>query len=292
MFEAEQTNQDAAPEDTQGAGQSEVSNEAPQGDESILNSDSGEEGQQQIEEENDEIEVDGKKFALPKSAAEKLQAERMMQADYTRKTQELAEQRRTSEASIQKQRQEQQQYITEIAKVVSIDDQLAELSKIDLSQYVDSDPVGVQRIMLQKQALEGQRNQAVNALEQKRQQNALNEQQAFAKQVQEAEAYFSREISGWKPERSNQLKDYAVAKGIPAEAAARFALMHPAFAKILHESELYNQIAKKPVSAAAPAPQAKPAAKVGGNATVKKDPTKMSDAEFAEYRRRTSQRRK
>jgi len=290
MFDEVQTNQDAAPDNTQAAGQSEVSNEAPQDDESLLSSDSG--NAEQSEEENDELEVDGKKFALPKSAAEKLKAERMMHGDYTRKTQELAEQRRTFEAEAQRHRQEQQQYIADYAKVVAIDDQLAELNKIDLAQYIDSDPSGVQRIMLQKQALQAKRDEAVNALEHKRHQNALNEQQSLAKQVQDAEAYFAREISGWSPDRSNQLRAYGVAEGIPAEVIAQTALKHPAFAKLLHKAQLYDQIAKKPTPAAPPTPQAKPAAKVGNNATVKKDPSKMTDAEFAEYRRRTSQNRR
>src|SRR5689334_7489204 len=74
--------------------------------------DTGEDSQEQTEaEEFGEIEVDGKKIELPKSAAEKLQAERMMHANYTQKTQALAEERRAFEAQSSEQQKQQQEYV-------------------------------------------------------------------------------------------------------------------------------------------------------------------------------------
>lgn len=288
-----QTNQDAALINDD-AGQSEVSHEALQDDESFLDQDSGDQQDQQ-EEESDEIDVDGKKFALPKSAAEKLKAERMMHSDYTQKTQTVAEERRQVAAEreqVHKRHQESQQYITEVARVVAIDEQLAEYNKVDWQGLIDQAPTEAMKYQQQMRVLEGKRNDAITALNQKRQQNALSEQQEIAKQKQEAEAYFAREIKGWSAARSDELMKYGVAEGIPGSGITQAVLKHPALAKILNKAALYDQIAKKQAPAGDPPPQAKPAAKVGGNASVKKDPSRMTDAEFDAYRRRISSNRR
>ena len=49
-------------------------------------------------EEEEELDIDGNPLKVPKSLAEKLRARMMMQADYTQKTQTLAEQRKVLEA--------------------------------------------------------------------------------------------------------------------------------------------------------------------------------------------------
>lgn len=251
--------------------------------------------QGQAAEEEEEVEVGDHKLALPKSIAEKLKAERLMHADYTQKTQQVAEQRKQVEAQAEdvvRQRQEQHQYIQEVAKVVAIDDQLAQYQALDWQALIASDPVQAMQLQQQQKALEGARHNAIQAVTQKQQQVALNEQQAIAKQVQEASAYFEREIKGWSPERSNALLKFGTDAGIPAQVLSQAVLRHPALAKILHQAELYDQLSKKQTPKPPAVPAAKPAIRVGSNATVKKDPTKMNDTEFAAWRKSTSQRKK
>ena len=249
-------------------------------------------------EEQSEVEVDGKKYALPKSAAEKIKAERMMQADYTRKTQEVAEHRKSLEsevANFQKQRQDHEKYVNEIAEVVSIDKQLDAYSKLDWQGLIDQDQGLALKYQQNMRDLERLRMDKLGVLQERQRQLAMEEQQVTAKQYQDANAYFSREIQGWSDERSDQLMKYGVAEGVPGSAITQFALKHPAVAKILHKAELYDQIVKKQQASSTPKPEvvkAVPAAKVGGNANVKKDPAKMSDTEYAAYRRRIQSNRK
>src|SRR4051812_9326565 len=71
---------------------------------------------------DEEIEIGERKFALPKSAAEKLKAERLMHADYTKKTQEVAEQRKAVEArqaDVERHATEAQEYLDEIGEIRS-----------------------------------------------------------------------------------------------------------------------------------------------------------------------------
>ncbi|CUI03883.1 Adenylyl cyclase [Janthinobacterium sp. CG23_2] len=237
------------------------------------------------EEDDEEVEVGGRKFALPKSAAETLAKERLMQADYTRKTQEVAETRKQIEAraaQVESQAREHQQYIGEIAKVQSIDERLTQFAQLDWDAAIDNDPVQAMKWQQEHRALQLARDQAVSAITQKQQQFALNEQQVTAKQVQDASAYFQREIPGWTAERDNQVAKFAVDEGIPAQALAAVILKHPQFAKIIHKAELYAQMEKKQTAKPkTPTPPPAPVTRVSSSrATAAKDPDKLSPEEW------------
>ena len=72
------------------------------------------------EDDSEELEHDGQKYKLPKALKPLL----MMQADYTQKTQALAEQRKAFEAEAAQKQQLMQQNIQEVAQIVNIDQQL------------------------------------------------------------------------------------------------------------------------------------------------------------------------
>lgn len=238
-------------------------------------------------EEDEEVEIGDKKYALPKSAAEKLKSERMMNADYTRKTQELADQRKTFETEQNQGREAmkaQRQLVTDLAKVTAIDDQLSELRKIDLSQHVDSDPVGVQRVMLQIQQLEARRNTAAQEVAQKQQQYDLEKQQGIAKQIQELNGYVAREIPGWSQERDNQIGDYAAAQGLKGEEYLKAVIRNPAFVKILDKAEKYDRLEKSRSAKPAPAPAPAPVTRVTAAKPAAKSPNSMSTDEWMAHR--------
>ncbi len=298
MFEASQTNQDAAPA-VAGDGQSEVSTQdrstAQDTDDSFFSSDSPDQDEQT--EELAELEVDGKKFQLSKAAVEKLQAERMMHADYTQKTQTAAAERQqlaTQREQFTQYQQQHQVYLADYAKVVAIDDQLAQFSKLDWSQIIAEDPQYAMQLNHTKEQLQQSRQAAVQAVSQKQQQFALQTQQETAKQVQDANAYLQSAITGFNKERSDQLFNYGVASGIDGNALTQAILRSPAIGVAIHKAELYDALLKKSApKAAAPAAAAKPVPQVSGSAKVGKDifDPNISAKEFAERRRKFSQRK-
>lgn len=242
--------------------------------------------QEQIE-DDEEIEIGERKFALPKSAAETLKSERMMQADYTRKTQEVAETRKAVEAEradVARQAKTQGEYVKEMASVVAIEEQLAQYANLDWQQIIDSDPVQAMQLQQQQRALEGKRQEAQTNLAQKQQQIALDKQQSFAKQVQDAEAYMKREIPGFATGRNDELAKYAAKLGMSADATARAVIKNPVIAVALHKAELYDKLISKQAPKSPPVAAAAPAIKVGSKANVQKDPANMTDKEFAAWR--------
>lgn len=281
--------QPAALPDSEAAGNTAAEGKNLAGDDHVDEVDPDAVSQEEAEEGDDELDVDGKKFAMPKSVVAKLKAERLMQADYTQKTQVLAEDRKGFAAEREQHQRHQveaQQYIGDLAKVVSIDEQLAQYSALDWSTLIDQDPQGAMKLQQQQKALEAQRHQATQAITQKQQQNALNEQQEIAKQIQEADAYFKREIPGWTNERSNRVQQYAIEQGLPANALFQAVIRQPALAKILHKAELFDQLEKKQ-SAAKPKPavQEKPVTRITATrASAQRDPEKMNMDEWAKWR--------
>lgn len=283
---ADQLDSDAA-----AAAAEEHDQQAEQNDQLAYDADS----QEQTEEE-DEIEIDGKKFALPKSAAAKLQSERLMHKDYTQKTQAVAERDRgltAREQEINQRAEQQQQYIKEIARVHALDDALEQYKQVDWDALSDQDPVAAQKLSFQLQKLQQQRAEAQAAVTQKQTEHALAEERAFATQLQEADAYVQREIPGWTQERAKAVNDFALGQGVKLDQSfARLLIQQPALIKLLDKAEKFDQLVKKqttkPQAPAAPPP---PVQRVGAaRAAAKLDPAKMTDAQW--YAAQKEQRRK
>jgi len=259
-----------------------------------LDHDNSDSTEQVDSEEEDEIEIDGRKFALPKSAAEKLKAERLMQADYTRKTQEVAEQRKAIEAqaaAVKQQAEIHQQFVAEIAEVVSIDKQLQQYANVDWNRLSDEDPVQAMKLDRQMRELQHQRMQLAQNLTQKQQQQALARQQETAKSIQEGLAVLERDIKGWSPEVAKQVVNYAV-QTLGAKQETVAGITDPGLIKAIHKAQLYDQLVAKQVTKPKPEAQEKPVTRISNSkAGVQKDPEKMSPDDWLKWRNAQLKRR-
>ncbi len=120
----------------------------------------GGEGQEQAD-ETDEVELDGKKFRIPKAVRPAV----MMHADYTRKTQELAEQRKAWEAEQTKQAEFMEVHSKDLGQLYSLDSQLAQYQNLDWGQLWQDDPVRAGQLTSQHQQLQANRQTLVGKLQ-------------------------------------------------------------------------------------------------------------------------------
>ena len=210
-----------------------------------------------------------------------------MQKDYTVKTQSLAEQRKAFEA----QAQFQQQHIQEFAKVVALNESIAEFEKIDWNALGQEDPLKAQQLFFHKSSLESQRNQLAQTISQKNQQLALEKQQEFAKRIEESESVLKRDIKEWSPELESKLLTFASSNyGVDAEDF-KSSKVNPSTMKLLYDAYIGKQIIQKQTAKPKPA-AAKPVTTLSAKGTkVNKDPSAMSDSEFAAWRRGQIKRR-
>lgn len=160
-------------------------------------------------EEEDELDIGGHKLKLPKSVAERLNAERLMQSDYTKKTQELAEQRKAFEAERQAVTQADEQELTARGNLTLINQQIAQYSKVDWNNWHDQDPFAAQKAFQQFQFLKDAKNETTNYLSALRQQRATQEQQDSAKRMEEGRSTLVKAIPEWSPAYSAKLFDDA-----------------------------------------------------------------------------------
>lgn len=194
-----------------------------------------------------EIEVDGQSYKVPEALKDKI----MLQADYTRKTQEVAEQRKQVE-QMQSQLQEQarlaQENIAEIAQLTALDNQLQAFQQVDWNSLYDSDPAEFVRLKEARRDLIDQRTGLANQIGAKQQQQYAAQQQLYSQAVEEGKKVLAREIPNWNPDLAKSLNALAVEKyGFTPEEVGQ--VIDPRVVKLLHDAYRFNkQQSTKPLT--------------------------------------------
>jgi hypothetical protein len=197
------------------------------------------------EEELAEIEADGKKYQVPAALRDKF----LMQADYTKKTQTLAEERRQLEQAnkdFQAQQQALQNHVGEVSKLVNLDEQMAWYDKVDWIALNKQDPVKCQELQIQRGMLERQRNELGVKLANEWQTRVTHEQQEIAKRYEQGLAVISKAIPDWSQSYADELTNYAVKNyGASKEQLREVQLIHPGLVVVLHKAYKLDQILAK-----------------------------------------------
>lgn len=256
----------------------------PQVDESEaegLDSEHPEEEDEDLEEELDGLKVRGKKEAI-----ERLKAERLMQADYTRKTQEVAEQRKAIQAErerVEQTRAFEQQNLDIVADIRAMDREMAQLQQVNLHQLSDQDPVQAQKLMVRLQQLQSIRGQAANALAQRQAQFQQWSQHEAARQLEEGRQVLQREIPGWGPDLAAKLVEYGKSRGYTEAQLGN--VTTPNFVIDLYRSFQFDEARKKATQRPKQV-QEKPVTRVQASSKSRGvvDPDKLSTDEWMKWR--------
>lgn len=228
------------------------------------------------EEETTEIIKDGKAYKVPAA----LKDEILMHADYTRKTQEVAELRKTVEATLQQVQQVTQLEQQAAIAIGTIDAQIADFNTIDWDAWEDTDPIAAQRAWRQFGQLKESRGAALNQYQQAQQQRTFVQQQETAKLIEQGQRELAASIPEWGPEKATALLTHAnKAYGFAPEELN--GITDPRMIKVLNDAFQFRQASKtQQVVKKVETQQAfKPAAKV---ATGKSPPRGLDDRLSAE----------
>lgn len=251
-----------------------------------------EEGDEPSEDDSEETEYEGKRYKLPKELKDAL----LRQADYTRKTQEVAEQRKQIEqaqAALRQQAEAQKALVKDYAKVESIAERIEAYDKVDWQTLSQSDPGAAQQHWIQYQTLKDQQSKLVAEIQAKEQARSLEAQQEIAKQIQQGQEVLARDIKGWGPELASKVSKFAMDNyGVTQQELGQ--IVDPRIIKLLHdamtfrETQKVTQVAKKAAEVAA----VKPVKSLGTRSSAAKDPSKMNMDEWMKWRNeQVSQRR-
>ena len=231
--------------------------------------------------EFEEVEYEGKRYALPKELKDAI----LRQSDYTRKTQELAQQREQSAAEIAAEKariEADRANFQAAARLVALDDRLQQFANVDWQALSQSDPVAAQQQFFQYQQLKDARGGLVAQIQQHESQRALQEREATARAMQQANEVLGREIKGWSPEVAKELR--AVAKSLGADDKSVDSIREPWIVKALYAQKVLSEMTAKAQAKPPPPPATVVKTVTGGAQRAAVDPDKMTPEQFAKWR--------
>ena len=210
-----------------------------------------------------ELEVDGEVHTLPAA----LKGAFLRQADYTRKTQELAEHRRALEAERQglaAHREALSGASSDRSHLAALDSQLAAYGDLDWRALAQADPQRAQVLWAQFQQTEALRDRYAEAISHHEAHGQVQAAREAAERMAETGRTLGREIEGWSPEVAAKLVDYAQAFGVSLEELSQAA--DPRLWKLLHKGYQADQAARQETTAdaASRAQSVRPAVTVSG----------------------------
>lgn len=219
-----------------------------------------------------EVEYEGETFKVPA----KLKDAVLRQADYTKKTTEVANQRR----EVEQQRElvaAASRSVENVAALTVIDQQIKQLQQLDITDW-SQDQVNAAELRLlglQRQA-ENLTSQITEAQTQQEQHEAAE----MAKQREAAIAEASKSIPKFTDERRTELETLAVELGIDADAIK--SITTAAEYKVLHYADIGRKFAQRQSQAAKmkAAQAGNPSARVGGVAQAGKPAEEMTMDEY------------
>lgn len=230
------------------------------------NADDDPEGGEDDPDAEDEVDLDGDKLVVPKAIAAKLKALQegnLRHADYTRKTQEIADTRKDYEgrlAVVQKTAVQQQEFVQDIAALGALNAKLEPYKAVtDWPAYLRTGGPEAQAHYAEFTALQQEQRSFAQNLTGKIQQREAEEQRETAKQIEAGRAEIAKHITGYSPETLSKLEQFAAPFGFSSDEI-RQAEADPRSIRILHLAHLGQQALdqKKRTSTIAAAQKTKP----------------------------------
>lgn len=151
----------------------------------------------------EDVEIGGKTYKVPKDAA-------LRQADYTRKTMELAEQRKAVQAMLERVQTVSREETNALAQVAVIDSQLAQYENIDWAAWQAQNPNDALAHRIQFMELQQARAAAVDGYTKAQNEARSIAQRETARRLEEGSKVLAEKIPEWGPDKARALRDFAI----------------------------------------------------------------------------------
>ena len=238
------------------------------------------------EDDLEEFDWEGKKIKGPKGLKDGV----LRQADYTRKTQEIAETRRQLEERaqhIEQQTKAGEDEMNARAALISIDSDLKSYENVDWDAWEAQDLFAAQAGFRKFQQLQQARGQVANVLGERQKARTETAQQETAKRLQETRQFAETKIKGWSPDVDAKITEFAT-KELGFDWNTLKSAYTPAVYKALHLAWLGHQAINTKTAPTTPKPTVTEPLRVvaaKANPPAKRDLAAMSMDEFVAARR-------
>ena len=225
-----------------------------------------------------DIEHDGRTYRVPAALKDSF----LRNADYTQKTQTLAQERRALETRDAAARQ----HVREYARLIALNDQIQAYETVDWASFQQADPQGAQQQWRNLALLKEKRAGIAEDFQHREQLRALDQQRERARQVEEGHAVLARELPEWTQDMARKIVDFGANKyGFTADEIA--GIVDPRMVCVLHDAMCRHHDGAKQAKIAEieAAQKIRPAQELrAGGATTPRDPSKMSIAQYHAWR--------
>lgn len=236
------------------------------------------------DDDSEEVEYEDKKFRAPKGIKEAL----LRQADYTQKTQALAQSRKEFEASRDTSLANDKAYIDALATVRAYDAHLEQYKDVNWAALEQTDPAAAAQHWRIFQQLEKQRADAQKGVDGAKQRIETDVQTSRSKRADEVRAQLPKIIPNWSPELDSQIATYGAKQGYSSAELVEATLHNPVAASILHKAMQWDEHVSKTAKAKVATKQAaaQPAKEVNASPArvAPRDPSRMSQAAYVKWR--------
>jgi len=213
------------------------------------------------EPETAEVELNGEKYKVPAALKDAF----LMQADYTRKTQAVAETRKIAEAKLAEAESVfnvSNEVLEARAALLNVSNGLNQFQNVDWAKLEAEDPIGAMSAWRQYQQLEKARGEITGFLNEEQSKRAATAEQEAANRLRETAEFARTKIPGWSPEVDAKVTAFAEAElGFTRDTLK--SAYSPSVYKALHLAWLGHQsLQKQNAQPKAPAAPTKPLGKV------------------------------
>lgn len=195
----------------------------------------------------DVVEYEGKEYELPKELKDAV----LRQSDYTRKTQEVAEQRRLIEAQAENVKAQEiafkaqqafhQEAMQDMADIRAVENILGQYQGVDWNALSDQDPVQAQKLWFKYQQTQQHVAEMRGKLNQKYTEFTQAQQQAQQQAVQKGLESLKKDIPNWSPEKAQELR--SIAQKTYGYTDAELAnTTDPRFVKLVADAAAYRKL--------------------------------------------------
>ena len=244
--------------------------------------------EEQADPDEIEEEFEGLKLRGKKDLVEAHKKGRMLDADYTQKTQRLSEERKSWESE----RTATEQLEQEKFQFWSLQQRAQQLQQVNFQALRQANPEMAENLRDELAKLSAALPVMGQALAQKTQERKLEAERANANRVNQSELIVAREVKDWGPAKLQAFMDAGQKAGLDSRAVRDMLVQFPQAARFLNKSLAYDQmLAQRLQKAKTPPPAPKPVTRVGGSsASTTKSTSDMTPAEYAEWRRSRQKR--
>lgn len=208
-----------------------------------------------VEDDGEDFEWEGQQLRGPKGIKDSI----LRHSDYTKKTQEIAAQRKeleSRETEINQRRQVSDEELDARAALKTVNSEIERFKDYDYQayqQHYQQDPMAAAQAWAYKQDLMARKGDVEAAIGKAQQTRTEEAQRDFAKRLQETTDFAAKNIPGWSDDHAGKLVEFATGNGASMEFLRTN--MSPALMQMIH----WAHIGKQTLSTPAPKPATVPA---------------------------------